>query len=95
MMIRLDNSIRERKNRTVRKQVVKEITQNKFWKFWGIILCARVHNRQGTKLWDRARAEGVRKPADMSEYMSETCNKQIKKYMSYLFADKTRKGVDP
>ena len=39
--------------------------------------------------------KGFKKSVDMSEYMTEGDNKQINKYMSYLFVNETRKGIKP
>ena len=75
--------------------MIHAITENEFWKFWGIIIVARIEGRKGEKLWDRLEPEGYGRKIDMSPYIKQHCFKEIKKYIPYLFSKEEDKQHDP
>lgn len=77
-----------------RAKLVREITEQEFWIWWGIFTAARVHGRKGN-LWDRYEPEGCDKTVDYSSDMVETRFKEIRKYIPFLWADNTKKNTDP
>ena len=74
---------------------VRRITQNEFWKFFGLLLVARLEGRKGT-LWDSPSQEapGILRKVNYSRFMSRTRFQEIRHYMAFVFADKTREGKD-
>ena len=46
-------------------------------------------------MWDKEDPEGWDYKVDMSEYITNSRMKEMKKYMSYLFADNNRKESNP
>jgi len=77
------------------KKVLKIISENEFWRFFGLLLAARLEGRTGT-LWDtnHSRPAGILRAVDYSKYMSRTRFTEIRQYMAFIFADKTLEGKD-
>ena len=72
------------------------ITESEFWKFFGLMLAARLEGRVGM-LWDSASAEppGILRRVDYTSHMTRTRFQEIRKYMAFVFANKTlNKGKD-
>jgi hypothetical protein len=77
------------------KKVLKIISENEFWRFFGLLLAARLEGRTGT-LWDtnHSRPAGILRAVDYSKYMSRTRFTEIRQYMAFIFADRTLEGID-
>jgi len=77
------------------RRKMTRITESEFWKFFGLMLAARLEGRVGT-LWDSASAEppGILRRVDYTSHMTRTRFQEIRKYMEFVFADKTLKGKD-
>ena len=55
---------------------MKEVSEQEFWIFWGLITVARVMGRKGN-LWDKCEPEGKDHRVDYSKYMSKSYHKDI------------------
>ena len=72
-------------------QLIKEITENEFWVWWGLFLVAYIEGRDGN-LWDKEKPEGYGHQVNMSDYMLEYRFKQIRHYIAFVFADHNKNG---
>ena len=50
--IKRDYEAEVENKRVGRVREIHEITENEFWKFWGILIVARIEGRKGERLWD-------------------------------------------
>ena len=94
----LNSIIEEKQNRDVsgKKYVMRRISANEFWRFFGLMLAARLEGRTGT-LWDTDRfreTTGILKKVDYTPYMTRTRFNEIRQYMAFVFADKSLSGKD-
>jgi hypothetical protein len=94
--IQLQNEYERRWVRNGRRaKAVREITQQEFWIWWGIVIAApRIEGRKGN-MWDRTEPEGYGVKVDMGNYMVEHRFKAIREFIPFLFADESRKENDP
>ena len=91
LRIKLDNAAkRARANNRGYVRLVQEISEREFWIFWGIIIKARLHGRKGS-VWDKHEPEGDMPKVDVSEYMRESRHREMRHYISYLWASNKKK----
>ena len=95
LRIRLDNRVKKQAGRMRYPRLIKEISENEFWIFWGIMLSARTYGRKGGNLWDKEEPEGEDVMINMTKHMSSARHKDIKRYVAFLFADESLKETDP
>ena len=74
---------------------VSRVSEKEFWKFFGLMLAGRLEGRVGT-LWDTPSKEtdGIRRSVNYTSHMTRTRFNEIRHYMAFVFADKTREGKD-
>ena len=94
----LNSIIQEKENSDVSptKKVLKRISEHEFWRFFGLLLAARLEGRTGT-LWDTDRnreTTGILKKVDYTPYMNRGRFTEIRQYMKFVFADKSLSGTD-
>ena len=99
MNSRIRASNNEKKNATrrassARVRVVKEVSEQEFWIFWGLIIVGRIMGRKGD-LWDKIEPEGEEPRIDYSKHMTAMYHRDIRSFVPYLFADPTKKRTDP
>ena len=78
-----------------RVKKIHDISEREFWKFWGVILAARIEGKQGGQLWQKEEPEGYGCKVNLSRYLKEFCFHEIKHFMPFLFADEAIKDTDP
>ncbi len=73
-----------------------EITKNEFWVFFGMMISARIHGRQG-QLWDEEddEPEGIEEPVNLGHHMLKYRFKEIKKFVPYMWERPELKETDP
>ena len=80
-----------------RKKVIRLITENEFWTFFGLMLVARLEGKPGQTLWTQSqkKSEGyANRNFNMSAYMKlHRCN-ELKLHLPYKWADEGLKGSD-
>ena len=85
----------EKKNASCQRvRFMKEVSDQEFWIFWGLIIVARTMGQKGN-LWDKCEPEGEDHRVDYTKYMSESDHKDIRSVIHYLFADPTKQASDP
>ena len=74
---------------------VSRVSEQEFWKFFGLMLAGRLEGRMGT-LWDTPNKEtdGIRRSVNYTSHMTRTRFNEIRHYVAFVFADKTREGKD-
>ena len=93
--IKLDN----KKQRDGKRQM-KLISEREFWVFWGLMLACRTTDYcNGEAMFDIPKQPGHGLNATFSRFdpnvwMTKKRFQAIKKYMSYAFQDKSKKGTD-
>jgi len=90
--IKKANATKKRSARTIRS-----VTPREFWAFLGIMLVARIEGIPGGNLWKNSgRTEGYRNVVNLDKgVMMEYRFRQIKTYVSFLWADESLKDTDP
>jgi hypothetical protein len=75
---------------------VHEITKKEFWVFWGLMISARIHGRQG-QLWDESDEEpdGIEQPVNLGHHMLKYRFRDIKKFVPYMWERPELKETDP
>ena len=76
---------------------VHMVSQNEFWKFFGLMLVARLEGIPGGDLWkNNGLTEGYRNLPNIGRmHMTQFRFKEIKRFVSYMWADEGRKESDP
>ena len=54
-----------------RVKKIHDISEREFWKFWGVLLAARIEGKQGGQLWQKQEPEGYRCKVNLSRYLNE------------------------
>jgi hypothetical protein len=85
-----------KRNAGQRYKKVKEITKSEFWVFFGLMVSARIHGRQG-QLWDNedVEPEGVEQPVNLGHHMLKYRFDNIKKFVPYMWERPELKETDP
>ena len=92
--IESDNKLNKINKRHGRARQTKHISEREFWKFWGLILIARIYGRVGD-IWDRETPEGIDIQIDASKWMTKGRFDDIRKYISFIFANWDSQTTDP
>jgi hypothetical protein len=76
--------------------VIKEVTEQEFWMFFGIVVSARALGRKGD-MWDRHewQDDGILPKANFDERMKECHFEQIRKCAVCIFAELDEQDEDP
>ena len=87
-----DNVERRRRGRPV----VKPVSLRELGVFLAILLIACLEGKKGSSLWVGSPddGEGYKSQIDVSEFMKEYRNRQIRDYFELFFADHLKKGTD-
>jgi hypothetical protein len=72
------------------------ITKNEFWVFFGSIISARIHGRQG-QLWDDEdeELEGIEQPVNLGHHMLKHRFQEIKKFVPCMWERPELEETDP
>ena len=89
-----DNRSKKQNCRHGRAKQIKRISEREFWKFWGIMLKARIWGRTGN-VWDKEEPEGYEPTIDCTNDMTKGRFDDIKKYIAYIFANWDAETMDP
>jgi hypothetical protein len=86
----------KKRNAGQRYKKVKEVTKNEFWVFFGIMVSARIHGRQG-QVWDDEdeEPEGIEQPINLGHHMLKYRFDDIKKFIPYMWERPGLKATDP
>jgi hypothetical protein len=78
------------------EKVIKEMTEQEFWTFFGIVISARALGREGD-MWGRHewQDDGILPKANFDEHMKEHCFEQIRKHVVCIFAEPDKQDKDP
>ena len=82
-------------NRHRRVKKIHDISEHEFWKFWGVLLAARIEGKQGGQLWQKDEPKGYGCKVNLSPYLKEFRFHEIKCFVPYLFATDDLKSSDP
>ena len=75
-----ENSARKGK----RVKGIREISENEFWKWWGIVVAARIHGKKGD-LWEKVDGEGYgASRVDLSPFMTHGRFQEIRSWIPML-----------
>jgi hypothetical protein len=85
-----------RKTKNKRHKFIKEVSENEFWVFMGILIAASLFSRGGMNLWpsESDMAQSLFTKADFSKFMSMDRFKILKRFAPSMFHDETRKDSD-
>eukprot|EP00978_Attheya_sp_CCMP212_P038794 scaffold195902_cov98-Attheya_sp.AAC.1 len=95
-----DNSVRmeaTRKSKDKRVKFLKEVSENEFWVFHGIMIAASLFRRGGMSLWptpEESMKSLWTKP-DFSRHMTIDRFKVLKRFAPSMFHDEERRETDP
>jgi hypothetical protein len=78
--------IQKKQNAGQRHKKAHEITKNEFWVFFGLMISARIHGRQG-QLWDDEDEEpqGIKQPFNLGHHMLKCQFQEIKKFVPCMW----------
>ena len=99
MNCRIRVSNKEKKNvspwaSSARVRCIKEVLEQEFWVFWGLIIVAQIMGRK-EDLWDKIKPEGKEPRIDYLKHKSEMYHRDIRSFIPHHFADPTKKHAAP
>ena len=93
--IQASNEVKAANTRYGRVKKIHDISEREFWKFWAVLLAARIEGKQGGQLWQKDEPEGYGCKVNLSRYLKEFRFHEIKRFIPYLFAEDGLKDTDP
>jgi hypothetical protein len=88
--------IQKKRNAGQQHKKAHGITKNEFWVFFGLMISARIHGRQG-QLWDDEdkEPEGIEQPVNLGHHVLKHRFQEIKKFVPCMWERPELEETDP